>query len=137
MLKVLILMRLFLRFMWSQTLARVWYFLLSFFIMCCVKCVYIKIKVLFSFKMNSKQFFSFDNFNLLLWGYYSIGFRLLLALKLTIRIIGTDDVVETKLERGEGMKDFCCLDLKCSFMFCFTSNFHLIDLNLYATLFMA
>ena len=35
------------------------------------------------------------------------------------------------------MKDFCCLDLKCSVMFCFTSNFHRICLNLYATLFMA
>ena len=35
-----------------------------------------------------------------------------------------------------GMKVFCCLDLKYSFMFCFTSNFHRMSLNLYATFFM-
>ena len=34
------------------------------------------------------------------------------------------------------IKVFCCLDLKCSVMFCFTSNFHRICLNLHATLFM-
>ena len=53
----------------------------------------IKVKVLFSFKMNSKQFCSFDNFSSLLWGYYSFGFWLLLALKLTIRIIGRGDMI--------------------------------------------
>ena len=71
--------------------------------------------------MNSKQFCSFDNFNSLLRGYDSIGFWLLLTLKLTIRIIGTGDMVGTKVEMGGGdMKDFCCLDLKYSVMFCFT-----------------
>ena len=50
-------------------------------------CVDIKVEVLFSFKMNSKQFYSFDDFISLLWDYYSFGFWLLLALKLTIRII--------------------------------------------------
>ena len=35
------------------------------------------------------------------------------------------------------IKDFCCLDLKRSVMFCFTSNFHRICWNLYATVFMA
>ena len=48
--------------------------------------------------MNFKQFCSFDNF-------YSIGFLLLLTLKLTIRIIGRGDMVKTKLERGEGWKN--------------------------------
>ena len=58
----------------------------------------VKVKVLFSFKMISQQFCSFDNFNSLLWGYYSFSFWILLALKLTIRIIGRGDMV------GEGWK---------------------------------
>ena len=37
----------------------------------------------------------------------------------------------------DDMKDFCCLDLKCSAMFSFTSNFHQIYLNLYVNLFIA
>ena len=58
-----------------------------------LQCVKIKVKVLLSFKMNSKQFCSFDNFNSLLWGDYSFGFWLLLTLKLTMRIIGRGDMV--------------------------------------------
>ena len=66
-----------------------------------------------------------------------------------MKIIGRRDMVGTKLEWGGGgnndnvvtmlndMKDFCCLDLKCSAMFCFTLNFHRICLNLFAILFMA
>ena len=59
-------------------------------------------------------------------------------------------MVGTKLEQGGGwknndvvtmlndMKDFCCLDLKCSvMMFCFTWNFYRICLSLHVTLFMA
>ena len=59
-------------------------------------------------------------------------------------------MVGTKLEWGGGwknnnvvvtmlnyMKDMCCLDLKCSVMLCFTSNFHRICLNLHTTFFMA
>ena len=63
----------------------------------------IKVKVLLSFKMNSKQFCSFDNLNLLLRGYYLFGFWLLLALKLTISIIGRSDMV------GRGWKNFAKL----------------------------
>ena len=136
--KVLILLRLLLRFIRLQTLAKMWHFLLAVFLWC----VDIKVKVSSSFKMNSKQFCCFDNFNSLLWGYYSIGFWILLALKFTIRIIGRGDMAGTKLERRRGwkkkiMKDFCCLDLKCSFRFCFTSNFHRVCLNLYEILFMS
>ena len=74
--------------------------------------------------MNSKQFRSFDNFNSLLWVYYSFSFWLLLALKLAIRIIGRGDMVGIKMESGgswkkvskinnvvtmwNDMKDFCC-----------------------------
>ena len=32
------------------------------------------------------------------------------------------------------MKGFCCLDLQCSVIFCFTLNFRQICLNLYPTL---
>ena len=58
-------------------------------------------------------------------------------------------MVGTKLKRGgswknnnvvtmlNDMKDFCYLDLKCSVIFCFTSKFHRICLDLYETLFMA
>ena len=75
--------------------------------------------------MNSNQFCYFDNFNSQRWVYYSIGFWLFLALKLTIKIIGRVDMVGTKMELGGGwkkfaklimlidMKDFCCLNLKC------------------------
>ena len=35
------------------------------------------------------------------------------------------------------LKNFCCLHLKCSVMFCFASNFYRIYLHLYAALFMA
>ena len=59
--------------------------------------------------MNSKQFCSCDNFSSLLWGYYSFGLGLLLALKLTIRIIGRGDVVGIKSEWGGGWKDFAKL----------------------------
>ena len=71
--------------------------------------------------MNSKQFCSFDNFNSLLWGYYSFGILLLLALKLTIIIIERGDmvgggsksfanlIVVTKLNIMKGLK---CLHLK-------------------------
>ena len=37
-------------------------------------CLDKKVKVLFSFKMKSKQFCFFDHFNLLPRGYYSSGF---------------------------------------------------------------
>ena len=50
--------------------------------------------------MNFKQFCSFDSINSLLWGYYSFGFWLLLALKLTFTIIEGSDMV------GEGWENF-------------------------------
>ena len=59
--------------------------------------------------MNFKQFCSFDNFNSLLSDYYSFGFSLLLALKLTIRITRIGHMVEIKLERGGGWKNFAKL----------------------------
>ena len=68
--------------MWLQTLATVGHSFASFF----YEYVDIKVKVLFSFKMNSKQFYSFDIISLL-WSYYPFGSWLLLALKLTNRII--------------------------------------------------
>ena len=57
---------------------------------------------MFSFKMNSKQSCYFDNFNSQLWVYYSIGFWLLLALKLAIKITGRVDMVGAKMELGRG-----------------------------------
>ena len=61
---------------------------------------------MFPFKMTFKQFGSFDHFNSLPWGYYSFGFWLLLAPKLTVRIIGRGDIVGIKLEWGGGWKYF-------------------------------
>ena len=128
-LKVLILLRLLLRFKWLKTLATLWRSLVAFWI-----------NVLFSLKMNSKQFCSFDNFISLLWGSYSFGFWSVLALKLTIRIKESRDMVR------KGWKSFPKLRmlslwyvmvLKCFVIFSFTSNFHQIYFNLYATLFMA
>ena len=49
--------------------------------------------------MNSKHFWSFDDFN-------SFGFWLLLTLKLTISVIGTGGMVGIKLEKGSGWKGF-------------------------------
>ena len=54
--------------------------------------------------MNFKSFSSFDNFNSLLRGYYSLGFLLPLTFKLTIRMIGRGDMVGIKLIRGGGWK---------------------------------
>ena len=59
--------------------------------------------------MNSKQFWSSDNFNSLLWGYYSFSLWLLLALKLTIRIKGSGHKIGIKSERGWGWKKFAKL----------------------------
>ena len=69
--------------------------------------------------------------------YFPSRRRLFLALKLTTRIIGSDDMAEIKLELGRGGKklcninnvvtiinditNFCCLDLKCSIMYCFAT----------------
>ena len=55
--------------------------------------------------MNSKQFFSDDNFNSLLWDCYWSGYWLFLALKLTIRIIERDDMVGRKWSR-EGVGNY-------------------------------
>ena len=54
------------------------------------------------FLQNEFQFCSFDNFNSLLWGYYSFGLRLLLALRLTVRIIEMGDMAGRKSEWGGG-----------------------------------
>ena len=54
--------------------------------------------------------------------------------KLELRGSWKNNNVVTTLD---DMKDFCCLDLKSSVMFCFTSNFDRICLNLYETFFMA
>ena len=89
-----------------------------------------KSQCLFSFEMNSKQFCCFNNFNSLLLGYYQNKIETGRGLEKLCKI---NNVVAMLNE----MKNFCCLDLKCSVMFCFTSNFHRICLNLYATLFMA
>ena len=59
--------------------------------------------------MNFQQFCCFDHFNSLLWAYYSFGFSLLLALKLTIRITERGDIIVIKLERGGGWKNFAKL----------------------------
>ena len=47
-----------------------------------------------------------DNFNSLLWGYYSFGLWILLTLKLTVRIKGMGRMAGIKLERGGGSKNF-------------------------------
>ena len=54
--------------------------------------------------MNSKQFFSFDNFNSLFGGDYSLGLLLLLALKLTIRTIIMGDMVGINMKGESGWK---------------------------------
>ena len=132
--KVLILLRLLLSFVWSQTLASVWHSLLAFFFS--LMCWYKSQSFVFvhddPFLLFSKQFCYFDNFNSLPWGYYLFGFWLLLALEITIRIIIRGGMVGIKLERGGGwknfckinvvnmlnnMKDFCCLDLKYTIVF--------------------
>ena len=59
--------------------------------------------------MNSKQFFSFDNFNSLFGGDYSLGLLLLLALKLTIRTIIMGDMVGINMKGESGWKHFAKL----------------------------
>ena len=69
-------------------------FFANFFLL---MCWYIKVKVLFFFKMNSEQILSFNSSNSLLWGYCSFRCWLLLALKLKIRVIRRGDMVRIKL----------------------------------------
>ena len=84
----------------------------------------------FVFFQDKFQFCSFDDFNSLLWGYYSFDLWLFSAVKL-FGIIGWGDMVGIKSERGESrkickmnnviiilndMKYFCSLDLECSVM---------------------
>ena len=57
--------------------------------------------------VDIKEFWSSDNFNLLVWAYYSFSFWLLLALKLTTWIMGRGDMAGIKLERGDGWKNIC------------------------------
>ena len=50
--------------------------------------------------MNSKQFYSLDNFFSLLLGYFSVELWLLLALELIIRGMRGSEMLEIKLEGG-------------------------------------
>ena len=59
----------------------------------------------FVFLYDELYFCSFDNFSSQLWGYYSFGLWLLLALKLTIRKIGRGNMVGIKSEQGQGWKN--------------------------------
>ena len=59
--------------------------------------------------MSSKKIWYSDNFQPLLWGYYWFGSWILLALKLTIRIIARGDMVGIKSERGGSWKNFAKL----------------------------
>ena len=59
--------------------------------------------------MNSEQFCPSENFSSLQWDYYLIGFWLLLALELTITIIGMGHMVGTKVDRGGGWQNFAKL----------------------------
>ena len=84
--------------------------------------------------MNSKQFFSDDNFNSLLWDCCWFGCWLLLALKLTIRIIERDDMVGRKWSRervGNYLQNNDVVTMVNDIKDIWTC------LNLYATLFMA
>ena len=84
--------------------------------------------------MNSKQFFSDDNFNSLLWDCYWFGYWLLLALKLTIIIIERDDMVGRKWSReevGNYLQNNDVVTMLNDIKDIWTC------LNLYATLFMA
>ena len=74
----------------AQNKKGLWYFLQVFLLICWYK------SQSFAFLQDEFQFFPFDNFNSLLWGYYLFGLQLFLAVKLTVRIIGSGDIVEIK-----------------------------------------
>ena len=128
--------------MWFQTLATVWYSLLA----CFINVLIWKSKFCFPSRWIP------GSFVLLLISFHCYGF--------TIHLVSdyfdpwTSNYNNTKRWHGSkelgrfcktnnlvtmlnDMKHFCYLDLKCSVMCCLTSNFYLICLNLYATLFMA
>ena len=132
--------------MWLETLPRVWQFLLAFFICWCKSQSFVFVQdefraVLPFWKFQFTAVRLLFNWLLITFGTWinnynnrngSHGWNKSRSGRGLAKFCKINSVV-TMLN---GMKDFCCLDLKCSFMFCFTSNFHRMCLNLYATFFM-